>query len=187
VTRDFPDIVWSLHNHLYNAMDIFYEMINDTPGRVGPPLERPPEDPVEFWRMMLSGEYEVWSFWENVKTWWDYRHLPNIKLVHFNDLKNDLAGQICELAEFLEIDAPQSTFDAVSQHSTFEWMKANADLVTPMAGDIFEGGAQTFINKGTNKRWKDLLSDEDYQEYVAIAEQKLGSQCAQWVRTGELS
>lgn len=185
VTRDFPDIVWSLHNHLFNALDMFYEMINDTPGRVGSALPRPPDDPYEFWQLMLNDDYPMWSFWDNVRTWWEYRDLPNMHLVHFNDLKADLEGEIRRLAAFLAIDVDESHWDAIVEHSTFSWMKANAEQMTPMAGEIFAGGAQTFINKGTNKRWKDVLSEADITTYHQIAVEKLGQECAQWVFTGK--
>src|SRR5690349_11861172 len=43
IGRDGRDIVWSLYNHHSNANDLWYQALNDTPGRVGPPIERPPE------------------------------------------------------------------------------------------------------------------------------------------------
>ncbi len=185
VARDLPDIVWSLHNHLFNAMDVFYEMINETPGRVGPALERPPADPYEFWSLFVRDQYPMWSFWENVRSWWEYRNLPNMKLVHFNDLKEDLAGEIKGLSNFLDIKPEEDKWSAIVEHSTFAWMKANAAHVTPMGGDIFEGGAQTFINKGTNKRWKDVLSEQDINEYIEIGTRELGEACFNWVRYGK--
>ncbi len=33
VARDGRDVVWSLHNHHFNANDQFFAVINDTPGR----------------------------------------------------------------------------------------------------------------------------------------------------------
>ena len=185
VARDFPDIVWSLHNHLHHANDLFYEMFNETPGLVGPKLPRPPADVYEFWKLMLHGEYPMWSFWENIRTWWEFRHLPNIRLVHFNDLKKDMAGEIRAMAQFLDMTIDESRWPAIVEHCSFDWMKANADRVVPMAGDVFEGGARTFINKGSNQRWKDVLSDADIAEYEAIARKALGDECLQWLRYGK--
>src|SRR3712207_8253450 len=42
--RDGRDVVWSMYNHHANANRLWYEVLNDTPGRVGPPIEPPPED-----------------------------------------------------------------------------------------------------------------------------------------------
>lgn len=41
IGRDGRDVVWSLYSHHANANDTWYRALNDTPGRVGPPIERP--------------------------------------------------------------------------------------------------------------------------------------------------
>ena len=35
----------------------------------------------------------------------------------------------------------------------------------PLGGAFWDGGAQTFINKGVNGRWRDMLSAEDCAAY----------------------
>jgi aryl sulfotransferase len=42
IGRDGRDIVWSLYNHHVDLSDDWYRLYNDTPGRVGPPIPRPP-------------------------------------------------------------------------------------------------------------------------------------------------
>ena len=32
--------------------------------------------------------------WENIRSWWEIRDLPNVMLVHFNELKADMEGRI---------------------------------------------------------------------------------------------
>jgi aryl sulfotransferase len=54
-----------------------------------------------------------------------------------------------------------------------------------LGGAIFDGGADTFINKGTNGRWRDSLSAEESAAYEAMALEKLGPECARWLATGE--
>ena len=39
-------------------------------------------------------------------------------------------------------------------------MKKNGAKSVPLGGAFWEGGADTFINKGTDGRWKDLLTKE---------------------------
>ena len=41
VARDGRDVVWSLYNHHARANGLWYEVLNDTPGRHGPPIEPP--------------------------------------------------------------------------------------------------------------------------------------------------
>ena len=122
----------------------------------------------------------MWSFWENIRTWWQYRDLPNIKLFHYNDLKHDLEGEMRDIADFLEIDVEESRWPKIVEYCIFDWMKAHAEQVTPMGGQVFAGGAKAFINKGTNNRWKDVLTEADFQEYVDLAVKELGTECAAW-------
>ena len=54
IGRDGRDVVWSLYNHHANANQAWYDALNDTPGRVGPPIEPPPEDVVTYFREWLE-------------------------------------------------------------------------------------------------------------------------------------
>jgi len=51
---------------------------------------------------------------------------------------------------------------------------------------VFQGGAHAFFNKGTNGRWKDVLTSEEIARADEIAARRLTPDCAHWLRTGEL-
>ena len=70
--------------------------------------------------------HPFWPFWENVASWWDIRHLPNVLLLHFADLKRDLPGAIRRIAAFLEIPLSEGLLETVVRHSSFDYMKAHA-------------------------------------------------------------
>ena len=43
-------------------------MLNDTPGRVGPPIGTPPTDIRQYFRDWLERDgYPFWPFWENIR------------------------------------------------------------------------------------------------------------------------
>ena len=56
IGRDGRDVVWSMYNHHANASQLWYDLLNDTPGRAGPPIDRPPASVHEYtgngWKMM---------------------------------------------------------------------------------------------------------------------------------------
>jgi aryl sulfotransferase len=54
----------------------------------------------------------------------------------------------------------------------------------PLGGAFWDGGAQTFIHKGTNGRWADELSVADCRSYEEAARRELGEECANWLATG---
>jgi aryl sulfotransferase len=63
-------------------------------------------------------------------------------------------------------------------------MKANPENSVPLGGALWEGGAKAFINKGVNGRCRDM-TDADNQKYERMAIEKLGPECAHWLKTGE--
>ncbi len=179
VMRSGLDVAVSMHNHHSAANDMWYDALNNTPNRVGPPIDRPNPDRAAYVRAFLDNDgAPFWSFYENVRTWWQARDLPNVRLVHFADLKKDLAGEMRKIAAFLEIEIDEAKFPAQLEHCTFDWMKTNAELVTPLGGAVFEGGAKAFINKGENKKWVDLLTPEEVARYEQRCVAELGAECA---------
>jgi len=187
IARDGRDVVWSMYNHHVSANELWYMALNNTPGLVGPPIEKPHPDIRQYFLDWLEHDgVPFWPFWENISSWWEARDLPNVKLIHFNALKADLDGEMRALAEFLDVDIPPDRWPTVVEHCTFDWMKANAEKVAPLGGAIFDGGAGKFINKGSNGRWKDVLTPADSLAYEEMAVEKLGVECARWLMTGAL-
>jgi len=182
IARDGRDVVWSMYNHHANANQGWYEALNDTPGRVGPPIEKPPTDIRQYWRDWMDKDgHPFWPFWENIRAWWQLRTLPNILFIHFNDLKRDMSGEIRRIAQFLDIPIDETRWTDIQEYCSFDWMKKNAARSVPLGGAFWDGGAEVFINKGTNGRWIDTLTAQDSAEYEARAEKELGVECARWL------
>jgi len=186
IGRDGRDVAWSAHNHFFHASAMLFEGLNETPGLVGPKIARPGPDVRQFFLEWLEQDgFPLWPFWENIRSWWAIRALPNVKLLHFAALKADLAASIREIAAFLDIPIDEADFAAILEHSGFEWMKTHAAQAVPMGGILWEGGAETFIHKGSNGRWRDILTADDNARYEAMALEQLGPDCAAWLKTGE--
>ena len=182
IGRDGRDVVWSMYNHHVNFVAETYAALNDTPGRVGPPIEPPPACIRTYFSEWLERDgHPFWPFWENIRSWWEIRHLPNVMLLHFSDLKADMAGQIRRIAAFLDIEIDEEKWPAIVEHCSFDYMKSHAELAAPLGGMLWEGGARTFIHKGTNGRWRDVLSAQECGRYEAIAREQLGEECARWL------
>lgn len=182
IARDGRDVVWSLYNHHANANAGWYDALNNTPGRVGPPIDPPPESIVQYFRDWLDGDgFPFWSYWENIRSWWEIRDLPNVMLLHFADLKRDMPGSIRRMAQFLAIPIDEDRWPDILHHCGFDYMKQHASKTVPLGGAFWDGGAETFINKGTNGRWRDLLSAEDISRYEQRALAELGTECSEWL------
>jgi len=185
IGRDGRDVVWSMYNHHANANQTWYDALNKTPGRVGPPIEPPPGDIRQYWRDWMDRDgHPFWPYWENIRSWWEIRDLPNVKLVHFADLKRDMPRQMRDIAASLDIPIDESRWADIVEYCSFDWMKKNATKSVPLGGAFWDAGAEVFINKGVNGRWVDTLTAAEVEEYEARAEKELGRDCARWLATG---
>jgi len=193
VSRDPRDVFMSLVNHYGEHTPAFFEHINGVPGRVGDPF--PPYDGdihklfrnwiTRGWFAWESDGYPYWSHLHHAKTWWEFRHLPNIRLVHYNDLRRDLDGEMRALAKWLNIDVPQARWAAVVDACRFETVKKHPEKVVPAAaGGFWKDGAQTFIYKGTNGRWRDILTQDELALYRETMAKTVPPDCARWLENG---
>jgi aryl sulfotransferase len=192
VSRDPRDVFMSLLNHWGNHTEEFYVLMNGIPGRVGEPFPHFSDDIKTTWRNWISkGSFEwesdgypYWSHLMHALSFWKYRHLPNILMVHYNDLLANLEDQMRLIASYLEIEVQEDQWPAVVDRCAFATVKKDPSKV--VGGNIafaFKGGADTFINKGTNRRWEGVLDDQDLALYEQ-AMAKLPPDYAHWLEQG---
>jgi aryl sulfotransferase len=154
-----------------------------------PPI---PEDPRQFYLGWMEaaeaeGGDEYGSdlpFFDFETTYWRERRRPNVLFVHYNDLKADLAGEMGRISEFLEIDTPATLMPSLAEAATFAAMKRDAASIVPIADEVWDGGADRFVFKGVNGRWRDVLNEGDLARYEALAARKWTQAQAAWIRDG---
>jgi aryl sulfotransferase len=189
VGRDARDVVWSAYNHHAGFTQEALDAFNNTPGRVGAPMTHPTVDVREYYLHFLAHDGSlpgfVEEFWDHVQGWWNVRASPSVLFVHFNNLKADLEGEIRRIAEFLEIEVADEQWSAIVEHCSFDYMRREFKKIE-LLEKFFRHGGETFINKGTNGRWRDVLSAREIEQCDEQAAQHLTSDCAHWLRTGEL-
>ncbi len=194
IARDARDVFMSLWNHYTGMKDETRMLMNILPGREGDELPPPPDDMHAFWRGWItrgafSWESDGWPYWShlsNVQSWWDFRHLPNIELFNYSDMLADTEGEIRRMASYLEIDVSDSALSGIVKAVSFTEMKRQGELYAPGGGELWKGGAKTFLHKGTNGRWRDVLSDEELAQYDAACDRVLSTECRAWLENGAL-
>lgn len=190
VVRDGRDACWSFHNHQLGFKQEFIvnQIAANNPGKPVPFLETPADPRVFFLNWMQRAEAGApggdLSFFDFENTYWRERKLPNLLFVHYADLKADLSGEMRRIADFLGIDTPAGLMPDLVHAASFETMKAQGDEIMPQLRASFDRGAERFINKGTNGRWKDVLTPEDLARYDALVRRKFSPQQAQWIAQG---
>jgi aryl sulfotransferase len=178
VGRDTRDVFMSLWNHYSAYTDLAYSLFNDAE-RPGPEFPRCPAEPREVWsRWIREGwfdwEPDGWPFWSHhhhLGTWWEWRHLPNVHFMHYGDMLGDIEGEMRRLAAFCEIEVPEDRWPAVVDAVALDAMRREARGAQgeDPAAMIFEGGVERFLFKGTNGRWREVLTDADLELYDQAA------------------
>jgi aryl sulfotransferase len=134
--------------------------------------------------------YKNWlvenNFFDVIGSFWEKRNEPNVFFVHYNDLKADLGGEMRRVAKFLDIEIPESKWPAVIHRCTFEAMR-NVDEANDPMNMAFEGGIKGFIFKGTNGRWRDILTDDEVASYQRLLEERLPPDAVRWVEQGRVA
>ncbi len=96
-----------------------------------------------------------------------------------------MPGEIRRIAEFLDISIDESRRKASVEHCSFAWMKQHASKSMPLGGAFWDAGAAVLINTGVNGRWANILMPREIAEYESRAAEKLDSECARALATGE--
>jgi aryl sulfotransferase len=120
-------------------------------------------------------------------TYWRERTRPNLLLVHYNDLKENLEEEMWRIAGFLDIVPSRELMRALVGAASFETMKKEGDELHPSLKASFDRGADRFINKGLSGRWRQCLNVEDVSRYEAIVRRSATPGLSQWLAGGRKS
>lgn len=197
VARDGRDVCMSFHNHVTGFIDPMLDQLNkagledEAVGRSYPKISA---DPGGFFHQWISqGEVPGhddgspgMSFFHFERTWWEARDRPNVLLVHYNDLKADLSGEMQRIAEFLEISVAPTLWPELVDAASFEAMRRDGETLMSSVASSITDGSRRFFFKGTNERWRGVLAEADLALYAAKAEKKLSPACARWVAQGRI-
>jgi aryl sulfotransferase len=194
--RDARDVFMSLWNHLSQMSPAVIDMINTSPARVGEPMPGVGTDIHAFWNGWIN---RGWFPWEtegyphsanmgHTQSWWNFRHLPNILFVHFADLLAAPAVEIARVARHLALALDDRAIDRIVAATTFKALRDNVARTGPMpvdgADQTWPEGLKTFFFKGTNGRWRDVLSSDDLAMYHAAKRRVLTPDCADYTELG---
>jgi aryl sulfotransferase len=193
VGRDGRDVFMSLINHWDKMRHGLIRMLNELAGDDVPDLPVWHGDVHAFFDSFVSkGSFPWegdgapwWSHFNHCATWWELRDQPNVLFVHFNDLLADLEGEMRRVAEFCRIEVPEHAWPAVVQRCHIDEMREHAR--SAQRHDLFfVGGADAFFYKGSNGRWRDVLTAEQLARYQRRIAEVLTPTVATWLEHGRL-
>ena len=108
---------------------------------------------------------------------------PNLLTLHYADLIGDMPGQIRRIARFLDITLDETRLPQMVEHCSLAHMR-KVGAGSEVLNRAFRDGIRTFINKGVNGRWRDVLSADEIDKCDRVAARELTPDCAAWLRNG---
>jgi aryl sulfotransferase len=197
VARDPRDVALSLNNHYAAFTDEAVAALNAPPGTFDVRFERATSDIHAFIHDWLTRPnpnlpwetegFPSWSLFRQVRSFWDFRELPNVLLVHYDDLKTDLAGEAARIARFIGVEPSHDRIAAVERCCTFEAMREDGAQQNPGLSALLKGGAATFYNKGVSGGWEEVFTPSELSLYDAAARRNLTPDAARWLERGRLA
>ncbi len=194
VGRDPRDAFISLRHHMKNINPEFFAIMQENTTRKLERPERAPDDFCEGFRKWISSSCrtdEKHSVPDDVlyylRSFWPYRHLPNILMVHYSDLLSDLNGEMRRIASFLGIEVPEELWPELVEAATFANMKNNADTLAPQSTRNEWKDTSNFFYSGTSGQWQEVLGEEELALYQKVMSEKLAPDLAHWMENGRLA
>jgi hypothetical protein len=199
VGRDPRDVGISMDNHMLNVnleqlitlranavgLDDLAEFFPD-----GVP-ERPESFIDRFWAWVdddtppTSATSSLVSTLNQMDVAWQQRDRDNVIIKHYADYKNDLEGEMRDLARQLEIDVPESRWPELVNAAGFDYMREHADRVAPNSTQDLWLATQDFFRSGENGQWREFLDDAGARRYDTRVAALASPELAKWAHRGD--
>ncbi len=205
VGRDPRDVALSWDNHRANTnLDELFALREATEG-LDDLAELFPDGPPQY-AETVEGRFWGWvdsdapatasvsmlgGTEHHIATWFELidAGADNVVLLHYDDLKADLEGQMRGLADRLGIAVPEDRWPVLVEAARFESMKAKAAQAAPgmAASEAFWNDPTEFFHQGRSGQWTDILrTEEDRARYAARARALAPAAVVDWLHHGTL-
>ncbi|MCA2211807.1 sulfotransferase domain-containing protein [Jidongwangia harbinensis] len=188
VGRDPRDAAISWDHHTANAdMDKVMAMRAEAVGPVPPGGDLPaaPESLRDrFWAWVDDDDVLIGlaPMLRHLSQFWAERHRANVVLLHYDDLRTDLPGQMRALAARLHIEVAEERWPELVRAATFDYMRGRARQYAPDLA-IWRD-PDRFFHRGSTGQWRDLLDADDLRRYQKRVAELAEADLAAWVHRG---
>lgn len=188
--RDPRDVFFSMCDHMKNGSE---ETVADARRRAGIPEDvELPTDPDLLFPLWLTTPYAdgledgfpMGSVMSLTKTFWRFRHLPNLHFTHYADLSADLDRELRRLAAFLGTAVDEARWPEFLRAGSFESMRERADEMAPGASFGEWRSNRDFFRSGRRGAWRDRLAPEQLALYEQVTRERLEPRLKTWLEGG---
>lgn len=140
-----------------------------------------------FFETFIAGHVPYGSYFDHVLSWYQHRNDPNVHVLYYECLKEDTAGEVLKLANFLDKEGAGSRLRSdpdllrkVIEKTSFKSLKTAAvpddDLQDKDIGgwDKPKGPSRSFFRKGAIGDWRNYFSAEQEKRLKDVYFKRLG-------------
>ena len=153
-----------------------------------------PEEPAEYLRWFIdndeaptgSGPHGLDDYCQQILTYWDARHAPNVHLFHYADLWGERDGEMRRVAAALDVRIDENRWPRFVQAAGLASMRARAADTAPDAHMGIWESPERFFRTGGTRDWASLLGPADVSHFEKRL-QRLAGDAAGWAIRGRMA
>ncbi len=121
----------------------------------------------KFYDAYLRGRVGYGSWFRHLSEWAKHKDKPNILFLRFEDLKDDLEGQIRKIIDFCNLDVKEEAMPGILERCSFQFMKENQDKfdLAKWRAHMLGLNFGNFIRKGEKAQWSKTLDEAQLNQY----------------------
>ncbi|KAG7159980.1 Sulfotransferase 1C2-like [Homarus americanus] len=108
------------------------------------------------------------GYWEHISQAWRLKDHHNLHFMFYEDMKDDLLGQLRKLNDFLKLDLSEQKLKTVMERTSFDNMKATNNLELAKANK----GPGSHFRRGVAGDWKNAFTSDQNKRMDAWIKEK---------------
>jgi len=115
-----------------------------------------------FDQYFMRGKVQYGSWFKHVSEWKKHEKDPDVLVLQYEDLVNDLQSTLTRIIEFCEFDVPKERMPEIMERSSFAFMKKYENKFDHISAIIWEKGYKqhSFIRKGKSGSGREYFTNE---------------------------
>ena len=163
VTRNAKDTAVSMYFHTFGFWMYEYD------------------EPIEhFIGEFIAGRVEYGPYWPHLRSWYEQRDRPNLLVLHYEAMQDDLKSAVRSVAGFLGQDLTDDEIERVAQASTFGSMKKDPRTSMQMWDEEQRRPGMPFMRKGKVGDWQNHFTSELTKTFDEAFEAKMAGITWPW-------
>ncbi|XP_072254094.1 sulfotransferase 2B1-like [Pyxicephalus adspersus] len=137
-------------------------------------LYKDPESSQEFLEDFLHGNVPYSSWFDHVKGWIQMKDNKNFFYITYEELQQDLRGNVVKICEFWGKELNEAQIDSVVNHASFTAMKDNKmSNYTLLPQDFMDTTKGSFMRKGIVGDWKNHFTVAQNEYFDKVYQEKM--------------